>query len=325
MTAVLHITNGDSAAKLMRDGGVQGTILPWRDVLHEGPVPADKSLEQMSLIRAKYIADCGWGEFANLVIEFQQRDRQLKTFNNYDNVVLWFEHDLYDQLQILQILDWFVSQNLSTVHLELICTVQYLGRMTPTEIAGHQRYRKEISEDQITLGGLAWQAFCSKTPEKWCGLLGANTAALPYLGGAVLRMLEEYPSFQSGLGRTEARALRLLADKPQSVGQLFHQNQQLEDRVYLGDASYWNLINKLLVGDQALLKLSSGNTRVQPADGSDLLQLTEIGLEVHNGAMHRMSLPWAPYWIGGVRISADSPWCWNAENMEVCLWQATTS
>lgn len=319
MTAILHITNGDSAANLMRDGGVQGTILPWRDVLHEGPVPAEKSLEQMSLIRAEYIADCGWGEFENILKGFQERDRQLKAFKKYDKVILWFEHDLYDQLQILQLLDWFGGQDISKVELELICTTQYLGTMTPAEIAGHKRNRKQISADQIALGTLAWQAFCLKTPEKWCGLLGADTVALPYLGGAVLRMLEEYPSVQSGLSKTEARALQVLSTKPQSAGQLFHQNQQQEDRVYLGDASYWNVINNLLVGDKALLKLSSGNTRVQPSDRSDLLQLTDIGMEVHGGAVHRMSLPWMPYWIGGVKISKKTPWCWNAESKEVCL------
>ncbi len=36
---MLHLTNGDSAADLIREAGIGGKVLPWRDVLHMGPVP----------------------------------------------------------------------------------------------------------------------------------------------------------------------------------------------------------------------------------------------------------------------------------------------
>ena len=35
----LIITNGDDAVARMREAGIRGEILPWRDILHEGPVP----------------------------------------------------------------------------------------------------------------------------------------------------------------------------------------------------------------------------------------------------------------------------------------------
>ena len=37
---MLFITNGDFAAGRIAASGLTGEILPWRDVLHEGPVPA---------------------------------------------------------------------------------------------------------------------------------------------------------------------------------------------------------------------------------------------------------------------------------------------
>lgn len=37
---VLHVTNGDAAVPTLRAHGIEGPILPWRDLLHEGPVPA---------------------------------------------------------------------------------------------------------------------------------------------------------------------------------------------------------------------------------------------------------------------------------------------
>src|SRR5262249_57052480 len=38
--ALLHVTNGESAGNTLRQTGLGGAVLPWQDVLHEGPVPA---------------------------------------------------------------------------------------------------------------------------------------------------------------------------------------------------------------------------------------------------------------------------------------------
>ena len=50
-----------------------------------------------------------------------QRDRGLVESLNHDEVVLWFEHDLSDQLQLIQILDWFAHQGRRRTKLTLIC------------------------------------------------------------------------------------------------------------------------------------------------------------------------------------------------------------
>jgi len=45
---MLHITNGDATLRLMGPAGLPGEFLPWRDVLHEGPVPAGLDLEVLA-------------------------------------------------------------------------------------------------------------------------------------------------------------------------------------------------------------------------------------------------------------------------------------
>src|SRR5438067_1253428 len=110
---MLHVTNGDSVVHSFRDGGLPGTYLPWRDVLHDGAVPQCDTLEQMSDVRAKEINKLGgYGDYDSLRAEFASRDTTLAGFRDHEEVVLWFEHDLYDQLQLLQILDWFSHQDL---------------------------------------------------------------------------------------------------------------------------------------------------------------------------------------------------------------------
>lgn len=103
----LIITNGDAAGELLRRSFAGAEVLPWRDVLHDGPVPLTHDLAELTAIRARYLAGRGWGEFARIEADLAARDRGLMHMASFDRVVLWFEHDLFDQLQLLQILDWF--------------------------------------------------------------------------------------------------------------------------------------------------------------------------------------------------------------------------
>jgi hypothetical protein len=98
---ILNITNGDTAVEIMKQAGITGGFLPWRDVLHEGPVPAGLSLEELSKVRAEFISGRGWGDAETIKQSFIDRDNQLKSYQDYEKVILWFEHDLYDQLQII--------------------------------------------------------------------------------------------------------------------------------------------------------------------------------------------------------------------------------
>ena len=54
---LLIITNGDSAADLLRAAGETAVILPWRDVLHIGPVPMTESDAELSEIRGQALVD----------------------------------------------------------------------------------------------------------------------------------------------------------------------------------------------------------------------------------------------------------------------------
>jgi hypothetical protein len=59
LTAALHVTNGDSAAEGLRATGLARRILPWRDALHEGPVPDVPDPELRLLGEADHVAQSG--------------------------------------------------------------------------------------------------------------------------------------------------------------------------------------------------------------------------------------------------------------------------
>ena len=129
MGDILNITNGDGAIGIMEKANIPGVFLPWRDVLHDGPVPQGLSLAELSQVRAEFIISRGWGTPETVTQDFIERDNLLKSYANYKKVIMWFEHDLYDQLQILQILDWFHHNPPGETELSLICVDQYLGML----------------------------------------------------------------------------------------------------------------------------------------------------------------------------------------------------
>ena len=124
VSGTLHVTNGGSAAARIRAAGLGGDVLPWDDVLHEGPLTDDRAA------RARFLAAHGWGEPAALAARLAARDDRLaRALGAGEPIVLWFEHDLYDQLQLLQVL-----VALGDAPADLIQATEFLGERD-TELA----------------------------------------------------------------------------------------------------------------------------------------------------------------------------------------------
>ncbi len=314
---ILNITNGDSSVAIMQQAGISGAFLPWRDVLHEGPVPDQLSLDELSVIRAKFICDRGWGEYNNILNGFKQRDATLASFKKYNEVVLWFEHDLYDQLQILQILDWFANQKRQNSVLSIICTNQYLGLLSPEQMIDLQRYKLPVSDSMLSLASQAWNAFRSDSPIGWGELLHLDLSALPFLKDAVVRLLQEYPSASNGLSRTAMQALTIIADNPLSAHEVFKQNQALEDGIFMGDSSFRMVLQQLISCTPALITLTDNRPLDFPQPSKQQLNITETGKKMLAGGDDFLLLADVDHWIGGVHLQANNLWRWDEKSRKV--------
>ncbi len=317
MRNILNITNGDCAVEIMKKANISGIFLPWRDVLHEGPVPDNLSLEELSKVRAQFIVERSWGTPDKIIESFTQRDDELKYFRKYEKVILWFEHDLYDQLQIIQILDWFHKNNAGEVDLSIICTDQYLGRLSPEEMKGLVEYEESITEAHLELSCKAWSAFRSNTPEKWHELLSKDTSTLPSLAGAIVRLLEEYPSCSNGLSRTAEQALKVISGGEKHPGRIFGGTQELEERIFLGDSSFWVVLHELLESSPPLIVLPEGKELTLPTSKDQELTITSAGLDVLAGKMNWLEVSRLDRWIGGVHLDPSNVWCWNSGSSSI--------
>ena len=189
---MLHITNGHSVA--LDQTGLPGRIVYWVDALHEGPVPTGLSLDDLSELRADYLT-----EFFQKPVSFRERDEAVKRFREHEEVVLWFEHDLYDQLHLIQLLTWFARQDVGKTRISLICIDQYLGKLRPEQLNRLFPQRRVISNSESHTAQRAWDAFTAPGPSGLMALVEAGTEALPFLQGAVQRHLEQFPGPRDGV------------------------------------------------------------------------------------------------------------------------------
>lgn len=315
----LIITNGDTAAAKMREARINASILCWRDILHEGPVPLTESIEELSAIRVDYLAGGGWGEPDEIYAAFAERDAIMRNLSDYSEITLWFEHDLYDQLQLLQILDFLSHEKAVHGRLSLIQAGTFIGQETPTRLRMHLKLKRPVSELQFGLAQAAWAAFRSPTPESWVSLLSYDTSALPFLRSAILRHLDEYPAPRSGLTRTETFILDMIYTGTATPVALFHFFEENEEAPFMGDWSFWRILDQLSAGaapfvtGMRIAHFSPAFTEEQRAAylGSEL-KLTGLGMTTLTGRKDAIDFRRLDRWMGGVHLTNKACWRWDA-------------
>jgi hypothetical protein len=282
---MLHVTNGDSAVRAISEAMRSNDVLPWRDVLHEGPTPAGLSLEKMSDVRAKFLAECGWATYKALRREMGGRDTALLTA---PTITLWFEHDLYDQLQLIQILSALSKRKPET---HLICTDQYLGPLNAAQMAELWKLRKPVSQAQFALGDRAWTAFCSPDRTALETLLTENLSDLPFLEAALRRHLADFPSETNGLSLTDRYILEAVTEGAENFKQIFQ--------------AYWKKDEPRFMSDSVLEMRVKKLTRVRkPLLTAPPIKLTETGRKVLDGELNHVELNGIDRWLGGVHLKS---------------------
>jgi uncharacterized protein DUF1835 len=313
---MLHVTNGDSAIPGIEATGVGGDVIAWRDALHEGPVPEGLDAAGLRAVRAEFLAGCGWGDAEAIEADLRARDERVATALRRDEVVvLWFEHDLYDQLQLLQVLDAVDGSE----EVEAILPDRFLGAMQVEELAALWPERTPLRSGQVALARLAWEAVRAPGPQGIEALLNTHTAALPHLGPALRRHLEELPGVGDGLGRTERQALEAVRDGARTPHDVFLSAQRAEEAPFLGDTWMWARLADLGQGDARLVETDRGAPLGPPPPQSDSngflaqrLVLTDTGRSVLAGEADRAALLPLERWVGGIHLTGPEPaWRWD--------------
>ncbi len=330
----LHVTNGDHAAQGLARSGLPGDVLAWRDVLHDGAVPPDDDREAFWQVRAQFIAASGWATEQAAFEDFAARDTRLDRLTAADTIVLWFEPDLYDQLQLIQVLSRMQQRpHGERPRLFIAPADVMLGPLEPAQFTPLFDARRAIVDEDLTWGRAAWRAFTSTTPDGLVALVAQldreftsrrydadDTIRMPHLSAALRRMLEEYPDTPSGLSRSERQICESLAAGETTLSKLYPAHQAREEWVWLGDSSFAWYVQRLSDCAEPLVTHPDGTRVESPAGGSEstafwqrTVALTPFGRDVLQGRADAVRANGIDRWIGGAHLMTARHWRWDAE------------
>ena len=217
------MTSGDAIVPELAAavGVAPDDVLAWRDVLHDGPVPAGLGPNDLAEVRAAHIAERGWATGQQALRDLRLRDLRLAEVPSRDEIVLWFEDDLYDALQLAQIGDRLTGRR------GPVCFT-----LLPHPPRGDLRRVLESRQEIVPDGG-PFAALRSPDPRAWLSV------------DAFARLVEELPDARTGLGRLEREILEALAAGPLPPYDLFTTVSVSEQPPWLGDRALWAVADDL--------------------------------------------------------------------------------
>jgi len=307
MEPIVHVVNGESTADTLSLADLPGEIRVWADALDQGPLLPVSDAEHYQL-RGDYWATRGFRDDSGRLAAW---DHGVDEAASAEELILWFEHDLYDQLALCRLLSRLARRGLPQT-LTIVSIDRHpefpqfmgLGQLESHHLAELWPRRTPLSRDAIDEAITTWIAVTSADP-RGLPFLMRRVKALPFLAGAIERQLEELPDVQSGLTRTERQVLAAVARGVASAGELMKAVQAIDPRYPITDGLLlWTL--------QTLAKL--GFIEGVPPSGATpgalrevTATITPLGREALAGALDRVTELGIDDWRGGVRLSGNGP------------------
>lgn len=253
MTKTLHITNGDEFTAVLKTLDISGNIITWREMLCEGKTTPEVGSE--TFWRQRY-------EFLNRAYKVTKDtfiNRTLKEYRNLcnqksqDEIVLWFNKDLFCQINMIAVLSW-IKKNRSNATIYLIGSgVEKDSTPTPSlstlDKAALEKLYKDrllLNKDDIEYGDYIWQLYCENSPIRLQSAIKQNNSQLQYLTNVIQTHLHRFPSLKNGLNQLENKMLdKALYQNIKSKDLLV--DAMLKDPGYYGygDIQYYKIASKL--------------------------------------------------------------------------------
>lgn len=253
-SSVLHITNGDSTTNRLKKLSYKGDIVTWREMLCEGKTTIDVGSEGFWKNRFDF--------FKNTYQVSKQKfiDLTLKEYRNLcnqkkqDEIVLWFEYDLFCQVNMLAVISW-LKRYRSNRKISLICSGRVenseklftLSELSNEQLKNHFDHRIELNKDDIEYADYIWQLYCSDSPLRLEAIhKQTSSSTFTYLEEALKAHLLRFPSTNNGLNSIENFIINTAQKtKPTNKQQLVRELLINQETYGFGDMQYFRKIDQL--------------------------------------------------------------------------------
>ncbi|AIZ42875.1 DUF1835 domain-containing protein [Cellulophaga baltica] len=219
MSSLLHITNGDTFTNKLKTLNVPGAIITWREMLCEGKTESNVGSENFWKTRFEFL-NKNYKVSKSIFIEKTLKEyRSLCNHKKQDEIVLWFEYDLFCQINMLAVISWLKTHR-KYAQISLVCSgkedksdVKYgLNDLSDTKLKKLYKNKITLTLDDIEYADYVWQLYCSDNPIRLENLTDFDNYQFKYLGESIQAHLHRFPSVKNGLNEMESRILQLAAE-----------------------------------------------------------------------------------------------------------------
>lgn len=210
----LHITNGDSLTNFLNELKIEGEKLTWQEMLCEGPtIEMVYSNEFISLRQAFFDA------FYDVDLDVEQINfelNKLNSVNDYSEIVLWFEYDLFCHINMVAVIS-LIQQKKINLPLYLVCSgriegsknLKGLAELSSKELLEHYKNKVLLNKDDISTATTVWGIYCGIDHNLLKPYIVKPTS-FKYLSNCLKAHLERFPELQDGLNILERNILKII-------------------------------------------------------------------------------------------------------------------
>ncbi|MCR9220436.1 MAG: DUF1835 domain-containing protein [Alphaproteobacteria bacterium] len=311
----LHIRCGSDIRDGLAEAGVPGDFLEWSDPLCRGPAPAGLDRRALIAQRAGWIASA-WDEDRDAVAaRLTAADAALEGLGAYDRVLLWFEHDPYDQLCLLGLLERLRALDAQPADPRIILVDRHpnharfigLGQLAPDELSAlHAAGGEPVTGREIADAAALYALFRDAAPPALAAAASeTRSGALRCVGPALTRHLQELPGAGDGLSLTERLTLQALRYGAATPAACFRAlMERLDPLPFLGDLMYWPDVAGLAQGAEPAIAPA-------PASWRDPIRLTPFGERLLDGGADWVAANGIARWWGGLFLDGAADWRWD--------------
>ena len=223
MMATVHILNGDSTAYILEKSQLKGDTIVWREMLCNGPLEYDIGSDTFWMKRYEFFKN----ELKVDKLEYYDKTIselvKIEDLSTYDEVVMWFEYDLFCQINLMALCTYLLKHFRKDISYYLICVGreydkngwQTLGDYLPEEY--HELYKKKvkISRHDLLFAKDCWNIYVESDQEQMKHFDFNKNKKFQYFEIAIEQDLKNR-SQSNGLDQIDHKILQVLAKRPSS-------------------------------------------------------------------------------------------------------------
>ncbi|MDT0685696.1 DUF1835 domain-containing protein [Autumnicola psychrophila] len=212
----IHIINGDGLAAKMMELDIPGEVIVWRELLCEGPTVQDVGSNEFIEVRKKFVRDTYDISPEDYEEKFISQLEKLLELEEYEEVILWFEFDLFCHINMIAAISFFLNQK-EEVPMYLVCSKKLNGekghkpltQLNAKQLYNHYQNKIPLTSDDLQTAVYIWELYCSNNPLQLKAQIKKHSN-FEYLSSCIRAHIERFPNSKTGINSLERNILTII-------------------------------------------------------------------------------------------------------------------